>query len=92
MINNYIPNFNELVLRFEHKNLSLKFVSYVASSINHNSNIQKWCIQISKKCNNLPVSVISADDLAKLALKYKGRDDQNEIINIFLKTGIIQLN
>jgi len=92
MINNYIPNFNELVLRFEHKNLSLKFVSYVASSINHNSNIQKWCIQISKKCNNLPVSVISADDLAKLALKYKGRDNQNEIINIFLKTGIIQLN
>ena len=39
----------------------------------------------------LPVSVC-ADDLAKLALKYKGRDNQNEIINIFLKTGIIQLN
>lgn len=91
MINNYVPNYRELVEKFDYIDLSLNFITYVSTSINHKSKIHEWCSIVSKECENIPVSAVSADDFAKLARRYKGKVNQTKVINTLAKTGVVQL-
>ena len=49
------------------------------TSINYKSDIDNWCIRMSGKGKNLPISAISAEDFAKLARKYKGKFNQEKL-------------